>query len=276
MSASNIGNMNTPENLGGVCLRYCLDNNAPVDLLEFTKSLQALQSEYSTFIEKRGYAPIKAHLNIQKVQEGSILIELIEAVLPTAVSLAGGVNTLAEFGGYIGRVITALKMGEAVPSESYNKKSLDNVSTFIQPLASNPQSTMKMEISGVVNGNVYNNCTFDLDSLGANAAQNRANIAKATIEEEVTKTEEVKTRVLLRLARLDRETESKHDRGIIEFFDNKSHKLLIDDEVKSWFMSSDENVFKNLYYVDATALYYEGKIKAYRITKVYESFLMDD
>ena len=41
-------------------------------------------------------------------------------------------------------------------------------------------------------------------------------------------------------------------------------------------MQSDENVFKALYYVDATALYQEGRIKAYRITRVYESFVPED
>lgn len=269
--------MEQSADIRGAFLRYHLDNNEPIDLLDFTKSLQALQNEYATFVEARGHVPMKARLNIQRVEAGSVIIEIIESALPAAISAIGDFNTLVEFGLYLGEVIGALRRGGSVPANAYNHKSLENISTFIQPLASNPESTLKMEIHGTVNGNIYVGNCFDMNSVEGNAVQNRINTAKSQIDTEITKTEEAKSHVLLRLARLDRETESKHDRGIIEAFDPKAtRKLLIDDEVKSWFMSSDENVFKNLYYVDATALYQEGRIKAYRITKVYERFLMED
>lgn len=269
--------MDRDQILDKVYLRYHLENNAPVDLMDFTQSLQALQSEYTRFSKLRGAMDPRARLNIQKVEEGSIVFELIEAI-PSVLAVAEGVNTLVEFGTYLHRMVVALTTGSSLPEDGNNKESLDNTSKFIQPLASNPQSHLRVEVKGEINGDiVFNDCIFNIGSNEGNALQNRANAAKEALSEEANRTEEVRTHVLLRVARLDREPESKQDRGIIEAFDPRNaKKLLLDDEVKSWFMQSDENVFKVLYYVDATALYQEGRIKAYRITRVYESFVPED
>ena len=269
--------MDRDQILDKVYLRYHLENNAPVDLMDFTQSLQALQSEYTRFSKLRGAMDPRARLNIQKVEDGSIVFELIEA-MPSVLAVAGGVNTLVEFGTYLHRMVTALTTDSSLPEEGNNKESLDNTSKFIQPLASNPQSQLSVDVKGEIHGDVvFNDCIFNIGSNEGNALQNRANAAKEALSEEANRTEEVRTHVLLRVARLDREPESKQDRGIIEAFDPRNaKKLLLDDEVKSWFMQSDENVFKALYYVDATALYQEGRIKAYRITRVYESFVPED
>ena len=258
-----------------VFLRYRLENNAPVDLLDFTQSLQALQGEYTRYLKERGRTQSSTRLNIQKVEEGSIIFELIEATLPTALAIAGGTNTLVEFGTYLCKFAKSLITGDTIPADGYNRESLDNIAKFIQPLVSNPHS--KLEVNVYYGDFSYHDCTFSATSTEGNALQNRANAAKEQLKEETDRTKETKTHVLLRLAQLNREMESKHDRGIIEEFGaSKPKKLLLDDEVKSWFMDSDENVFKRLYYVDATALYQEGKIQAYRITKVYESFDLED
>ena len=80
------------------------------------------------------------------------------------------------------------------------------------------------------------------------------------------------------MARLDREADSKQDRGIIEAFEvNKARKLLFDDDsIKARFMESDQNAFKCLYYVDAIAMYQEGRIIAYRITNLHDVFEAED
>lgn len=260
-----------------VYLRYHLENNTPVDLLEFTQSLQALQNEYSRFLRDRGATSTKARLNIQKVEEGSIVFELIEALpiaaLPGVVHLAGHVNTLVEFGTYLHQMVKALVHSKPVPAEGRNTETLKHLSTFMQPLVNNAGSNLSVEVNAVVNGNIYQQCTFTLDSLEGNALQNQASRISKELAEEVVKTEEYKEKVLLRLERLDREVDSKQDRGVIEAFDpKKPRKLLFDEVTKDRFMESDQNAFKYLYYVDAIALYEQGRIIAYRITKLHEVF----
>ena len=259
-----------------VYLRYHLENNAPVDLLEFTQSLQALQSEYSRFLRDRGATSTKARLNIQKVEEGSIIFELIEALpiaLPGVIHLVGNVNTLVEFGTYLHRMVKALVHSESVPAEGRNPESLKHLSVFMQPVANNSGSNLSVEVNGVMNGNIYNQCNFTIDSLEGNALQNQASRLSKELAEEIVKTEEYKEKVLLRLERLDREVDSKQDRGVIEAFEpKKPRKLLFDEAIKDRFMESDQNAFKYLYYVDAIALYEQGRIIAYRITKLHEVF----
>ena len=41
-------------------------------------------------------------------------------------------------------------------------------------------------------------------------------------------------------------------------------------------MESDQNAFKSLYYVDAIAMYQEGRIIAYRITNLHDVFEAED
>lgn len=251
-------------------LRYHLENNAPVDLIEFTRGLQCLHDEYVRYAKTKGEAHAKARLSIYKVEEGSIVFELAE-VLPPVIAYLGSANTIIQFGEYLNRMVTGLVKGNDLPPEGRNKKSLNNLHDFIQPLASNPDSKLGVT---VINGNVtYENCTFNINSTEGNALQNIANSTKEKLEEETPKLSESKDRVLLRLMQIDKAQESKHDKGVIEYFDKDKKKLLFDnDEIKREFTESDENFFKYLYEVDATALYNNGRIVAYRITKVHSKF----
>lgn len=262
-----------------VYLRYHLENNAPVDLLDFTESLQALQGEYVRFLKQRGRNGTNARLNIQKVQEGSIIFELIEAALPSVVSIASGANTLVEFGGYLAKMVHSLTKGKKIPAEGYNKESLMNISKFIQPLARNPDSKLEVMVN-VSDGSqvTFSHCTFNIDTTEGNALQNRALGAQEELQEQMTRTEELKTNTILRLACLERKADSKQDRGIIEVFDpQKPRKLLFDDEtIKARFVESDQNAFKCLYYVDAIAMYQEGRIVAYRIIKLRDIIEPED
>ena len=257
-----------------VYLRYHLENNAPVDLLDFTDSLLAIQSEYSHFLKQRGLHGTNARLNIKKVEEGSIVFELMEAAIPAAIVAAGNANTLIDFGKHLKDLAQSLTTGSQIPAEGYNPESLSNISKIVQALARNPDSNLGISVMTNGGQTIFNNCTFNLDSTEGNALQNRAQGAKEMLKESISRTEESKEHVLLRLARLDREADSKQDRGIIEAFEvNKARKLLFDDDsIKARFMESDQNAFKCLYYVDAVAMYQEGRIIAYRITNLHEVF----
>jgi len=217
-------------------------------------------------------------LNIKKVEEGSIVFEFMEAVLPTAIVAAGNANTLIDFGQHLKNLAQSLTTGSQIPAEGYNQESLSNISKIVQPLARNPDSNLGFSVMTHGGQTIFNDCTFNLNSTEGNALQNRAQGAKETLRESVSRTEESKEHVLLRLARLDREADSKQDRGIIEAFEvNKARKLLFDDDsIKARFMESDQNAFKCLYYVDAIAMYQEGRIIAYRITNLHDVFEAED
>lgn len=274
--------MQETSNTKQIGLRYHLDNNKPVDLMTFTKGLQALHDEYIHYIQRTEGARAKAGLNIYKVEEGSIIFELIEA-LPVAVNdalgLFEGASTILQFGQYFLQFIKALTKGEDIPEAGSNSRSLSNIVTFIEPLASNPNSKLTVSIVDRVGGDVtvYNNCTIGMNSTEGNALQNRAENVKEHISQEVLKTEEVKAKVLLRLVQINKEQVTQQDRGIIEDFSEKKRKLLFEDEsIKMRLMQGSENPFKYLHLVDAIAMFHGGKIVAYRIIALRDSFDPED
>lgn len=266
---------------GLLSLRYHLENNAPVDLMEFTEALQALHHEYTYYCKQQGEAQSRARLNIHKVEEGSIIFELIEAARPIVrdtLSVLGGVNTLLDFWTYFHGMCTGLVYGRSIPSDGRNIKSLDNFHKFIQPLASNPDSRMQVSIIERIECNApvtFNDCIFGLNSTEGNALQNKVSTIKEEIKNEAIQTEIMQERVILRLMQINQEQDSPKDRGIIEAFDPTKHKkLLFDDEdIKREFIEGEENFFKYLYYVDATAMLDNGRIVAYRITRLHEKFI---
>lgn len=263
-----------------ICLRYHLENNEPVDLMEFTKGLQALHDEYINYRNKKGEITTKPKLSIYKVEEGSIIFDLIDALPPAEITCTylGYANTIIEFAGYLGKAIIGLAKGGNIPTEANNRKSLDNISKFIQPLASNPASKMEIQVIENNSGDirVYNNCSFGIDSTEGNAVQNRAHVASERLEQE-SKTEEAKLGVLLRPIQFSSAEKSESNKGIIEAFDTKVRKLIFADKsIKQEFAEGEENIFTHIYYVDVTAMYNEGKIVAYRIDKVHDKFLPED
>lgn len=263
-------------------LRYHLDNNKPVDLIEFTKGLQALHDEYVHYMHQQGEAHTKARLDIYKVEEGSIIFELIEA-LPSLgdgiQTVLGHTNTIVQFGEYLMRIILALARGSEIPSEGRNTRSLDNISSFIQPLASSSDSTMNVSVVERIGGDVtiYNNCSFGVNSTEGNAIQDRVHSTKEQLAEEVVKTEESKEKVLLRIMQINKEQETQQDKGIIEAFGSNKKKLIFEsDDVKRAITGGDENFFKYLYLVDVVAMFNEGKLVAYRIPKVHDTIDPED
>lgn len=255
-----------------VCFRYHLKNSSPIDLVDFTKSLQAIQDEYVHYSERKGATRIRARLNLHKVEHGSIICDIIEAI-PSAVSHLGAVNTLFEFGGYLKSTVEALLKGTQLPTDARNMRSMDNLSSLVTPLARTPNSELTIQTIDLGSGNSFEHCTFNITTTDGNALQNLAQNTKIELEDEVLKTEEQKSKVLLRLMQINKEQASLQDKGVIEAFDKNKKKLLYEnDDIKREFTEGDENFFKYLYEVDATALYNDGRLVAYRITKVHTKF----
>lgn len=162
-------------------------------------------------------------------------------------------------------------------SKGRNKASLQNIQDLVAPVAKNSNSTLACCAFDLGTNNTFDGCTFNNNTQEGNAIQNVSKTAQGILEESLHKTEEPRTHVLLRFAQISPEEKSKSDKGIIEaFLPQVKRKLLMDEDIKRHFMDADENLFKHLYDVDATAMYQEGAIVAYRITKVHERFNPDE
>jgi hypothetical protein len=78
---------------------YTIEYDEPIELTEFTKSLNAFSNHYKKYIndEYGSERPVNAKLHIDKIKEGSIVTTLVE-YSAMALPFLGEANTVLEFG----------------------------------------------------------------------------------------------------------------------------------------------------------------------------------
>lgn len=248
--------------------RYYLKNEKPVDLLEFTESLKAIQDEYTEYAKSIGLEIANSKLYILKVQEGSIICDLVEYFSAGLLPFAEGANTICDFYTHIKGTFDYLSQKSNKRPDNLSRQTLSNFKKIVQPITADRGA--KIEFS-VIEGNVtYNNCNFLASSHDANAAQNIAN-AEAEKLKEVSTENSVFERVVLRITQLNSE-KKQADRGIIESISKQPRKIIFRDNDKEVFTSSDDNPFRYFYLVDAQKLISQNRVIAYDILKVHDRF----
>lgn len=248
-------------------LRYHLRNTRPVELSEFTASLQAIHSEYQAFARERGLSGYDVKLHVHHIENGSLIIDMAEYATAGVLPFIGEVVTVVEFAKLIKDVISWKLEGWG---KSITKRTLENCSNMVQPVAVDPLSTL--DLSVLKGSNTFKDCVFQIGNQEANAFQNHARRAIKSMKEEIPANEVIE-RVLLKIHQMKAGSASeKADRGIIESIADDAKKLLLDDEVKQILVYGEENPFTKLYYVDVIPMASSGRIVAYRVIKVHESF----
>lgn len=259
-----------PQVKPNLAFRYYLKNEKPVNLIEFTEALKAIQSEYVSFSKSNGIEVADAKLYIQKIKEGSIICDLVEYFSSGLLPFAEGASTLFEFYGHLKNVYDYLTQRKEEQPNNLSVSTLNNAQKIIQPVVGDNRATIDMIIIDGNTNTIYNNCSFQTNSNEANAAQNRA-FRKMEELKEIAPENEISERVLLRITQLNSE-QNRADRGVIEKISERPMKILLNEEDKELFTSSDHNPFRFLYLVDAKKHISQNKIVAYEVLKVHEKF----
>lgn len=240
-----------------------IQNQAPIELLDFTQTMTSLAVEYN---HHSNTDDVK--LYIKKVESGSIIATLM-ASAPALLPFVEHANSVIEFASHLKRVTDYLK-GEPVPKPPLDRHTLNNINQIVEPVAKDRGAVINI---GTLN--VYGNDNrFSINSTEANAIQNAARREMESLKEPISAYQD---KVVLYFSQA-RGDNKKGDKGVIELISKKEVKVAFDSqELKSrMIIDVDYNIFDRAYLVDVKVQTVNDKPVLYTITEFYESIELDD
>lgn len=247
-----------------------IDNKNPVELVDLTKSLFSLASQFSSYVEKNGNhkEEREAKLYVKEIKSGSVIVELVELATVGMIPFVENVNTVLGFAEYCKKAYNFLLKGEGKKPE-LTQSDYKELSAIVNPIAKDKAS--QINFSTTINGNV--NFTFNLDSTQSNAVQN---IVKRELDFlKVPEQQDDKfEKVVMTWFQARGNIKSKSgNKGIIEELNKKELNVIFeDDNVKEKMLHSDINPFTTAFVVDVKILNINGKPSIYKITNFHEHF----
>jgi hypothetical protein len=250
-----------------------IENNNPVELNQLSISLNALGVQYDSFLRKFescNYTNKESKLYIQKIEKGSIIIELATLIIP----LIEHVNTVAEFLTYL-RDSFNWFLGKLKQSKyNHTKQDLEQLYQIVNLTAKDSGSNMYINISGDVNNN------FHVDTPKANAIQN---FIMEKLNEKKLEEPKIFHKELMYWANASFVCSKKRisDKVIIEKIDKNPKNVVFLNDEDAVFAKTHNEKFpqKNwqdlAYIVDVEVCYIEALPKSYKILKLYKDDVFD-
>lgn len=230
-----------------------IKNDKPVELVDFTMSMNAFANEY--------YAQTNhaSQLYVKRLESGSIIATLL-ATAPQVLPFVNDLNTAIDFINHIKNCVDYLqnKTGHRPSDET-----LQNMDKFLEPIAKDSQASININVYGDHNH-------VNIDSLQANAMQNQI---KRELQSN-TPEYGIYTHQLLyfKQARADNKQGFK---GIIESISPKELKVCFTDE-HTWKAVTENHPFNYAYIVDVDVQTIDGKPKLYKILALHDIVDLDD
>ena len=257
--------MNTKDKMkNDYSIHFGIEYTDPIELTEFTKSLNGFSSEYKKFINDNygSEQPLNAKLHIEKIEEGSILTTLVE-YSHIGIPFLGEVNTVFEFGKHLKNAYEKF-----LNKKDYDvdKKTLENLQSIITP---GTEIGSKTTIE--VNGNENNILVLSVDDTQASAINDRINKEKKILE---AKDSNIHTKQLFYFEQAKKDIDSKAGNyGVIEsLYPHKLRVIFDDDKIyKKQMLKGDFNPLVSSYIVDVEVQTKRGEPVTYKILRLHET-----
>ena len=253
-------------------IQFGIEYNEPIELGEFTKSLNGFSNQYKKFVNDTygSEQPVNPKLHIEKIKEGSIITTLVE-YSELAIPFLGEVNTMVEFGKHLKELYSYFSLKKEKPKETevptFDINTLQNISDILKP-GTNLGNTIKIEVTG------ENNNT---QVLVLDANDNKSSEIVKTISKNKKKLKEPKTNIytkqLFYFDQARKDINSKvGNYGVIESLHNSKLRVIFEDDKKDKkkMLKGDGNPLKCMYIVDVEMQVAKGEPKVYKILKLHE------
>jgi len=257
-----------------VKLSLKIENKSPVELNQLTLSLNALALQYDSFLRKSdnfNYPKNERKLYISKLEQGSVLIDLIPAVTP----LMQEINSIIEFGTYLKYTFEYFLGKNNDNKYNHTKQDCEQINELLSQTAQDNGSNININVVGS-NNTIIAAPVININSIEANAIQNaiRKQLEKEIIEKPMVFYKEL---MYWANAKFVKNKHTKYDgKIIIKKIDSKPKDVIFMNENEKQQCMSKKAKFPNtewndlLYHVDVEVSYVEDIIKEYKILKVYE------
>lgn len=159
-------------------LQIKISNKKPIELFDLATSMSSISSEYHRFLRqtKRERANSQSKLFVQRISEGSIIIELCE-LAPQI--LPGIAPTLIEYSKFIVDTLNYLtgRNAKLPASYRYQKEDFENIKKLLEVAVNFHGNTLNF--TGINFGTVHN---YTYTSVEANAGQNQCDKELKSLE----------------------------------------------------------------------------------------------
>ncbi len=246
-----------------------IENQHPVELIDFTRSLLALGDEFRREVEAKAEG-FDGKLYVKELRNGSLVAELM-VIAPAVGAALEAVNLTHDFFGNLKATIDWLK-GLAEKPERMEAKTVANISTLLEPVAKDNGSNCSIVVH--VQGDV--NAPLTINAAEANGAQNRA---ERYLKLERAAATEIHRGVIMGWAVVKNETgtPATGEKAIIDKLSDRPLKVVFDSRaLREEMLQGHANPLREAFVVDVETQTVRGKLAAYKILQMHERFRVDE
>lgn len=255
-----------------------IQHSQPIEISEFTTSLNAVGSLYSSYMKKNGLTKeaTNTKLYVSKIEEGSIDVILQDLLMGSMIPFLENANTMIEFATFIKNAISYFAKGSSDKPELtiQDCKDLRDVMTIT---AGDKNGSMEIgAINSADKSNIFVGCTFNFTE--SNSMQNQ--LAKEIESLKVIAPEDNRyNRQLMKIYQMRSDmTNDKGNKAIIDSIAPKKKVGVVfeTDELKERILNSDENPARKAYLVDVVVQTIDGKLAAYKVVALHDVIDLDE
>ena len=256
-------------------LRIHIENSQPVEVADFTKTMNAFGALFASFAQKNGKSKEEANakLYVSKIIEGSIDIHLVELATMGIIPFVENSNLILDFAKHIKSIYDYYVKGASFKPE-LTPADLRNVHDMVSVPANDRNGVMSVQvIRGNVDSILYSGCTFNY--IEGNGIQNKSDYEQKEIRS-VSDNGDVYKKQLMSIYQV-RKGEGVGNKAIIDAISSKALALLFDSKVlEDEILRSDINPIKSAYYVDVMILTAQGRPAAYKVMALHDIISLDE
>lgn len=251
-------------------LRIHIENTQPIEVSDFTKTMNAIGSLFSSFASKNGKTKdeINAKLYVSKIKEGSIDIHLVELATVGIIPFMENSNLILDFAKNI-KSFYEYYVHSIGEKPKLNAQELKGVHDMVSVPANDRGGKMAIQvIHGDVGEIIFEGCTFNhIEGNGIqNQSENELKELKSTTSEG-----EVLTRRLMTIYQVRKDSGSTGNKGVIESISDRKLGLVFDtDELEDRILHSSQNPMLKGYVVDVIIQTAQGKPAAYKVMALHD------
>lgn len=263
-----------PTEIQDIRLVIKIDNKQPVELIDLTKSLISLASQFDKYSSKFGGSKEsqEAKLYVKEIKSGSIIVELVELATNGMIPFTESSNTILDFAGHLKSVVDFFTKDKGHKPE-LSSVDYKEISAIINPIAKDNAS--KMEVTTTINGGV--NLNFYVNSKEASKIQDscKTEIDNLKLAQHI---DGVNERVVLTWYQARSDPKSiQGNKGVIEEISERAMNIIFDsEELKEQMLhNNDINPLNTAFVVDVKIQSIQGVPKIYKVLKLHEYFEID-
>ena len=238
-------------------IKITLHYEKPVELLDIPSSLAAMGLEFQAFSERSSKGVPGSKLFLHKVEQGSLIAEL-KAISDQASIFIDQAEAVTAFIGNF-KWLTDYLLGKKVDKPVFDKKQLDRLDTFLNPVAKDIGATWHITNSG--------SGTVTINYQEANALQNAASRERDLLKEPIVGLHE---QVVLTFQQTRNDPDTGNRAKVESIYHLPVKAVFANEDVHQAMLMDDDNPLTGMYLVDVRVETVDDKPVLYKILRLHD------